>query len=362
MIRRHVLRAARVGLAASLLGAAVAGANPFLGNAPPAEKIPVPAEQTRVRDRQGGDTLVDAFSIDQLPFSDTGTTVGYADDYDAVCPYDGSTAPDVVYRFVPAVDLLVDVDLCGSGYDTKVYILTAGGQVVACNDDFYFGDPCGVYRSKIEAASLGAGAVYFIVIDGYGDEQGDYDLEVVGYDDTPCYVPYPRYWDDEAEPTLHDDYFDTYNGGCNSPPDYPFQQLHGWGGGRAQVYGRTGWYYFAGASYRDTDWFLATAGDDQIVATVDAEFEVLLYQISDFWDCDWVSIEQSATAGPCAPATLTIDTEFYETVCLWVGPTVHQPPLGFIGFEFNWVLEVEGLYEAVAQENTTWGALKSLYR
>ncbi len=81
------------------------------------ESIPNPV-------RQGGDTFASAFTIPSLPFTDTGTTAGYANDYDEVCPT-GSLAPDVVYRFESATPQSIEVDLCGSDYDTKVYIYDA---------------------------------------------------------------------------------------------------------------------------------------------------------------------------------------------------------------------------------------------
>ena len=60
------------------------------------------------RTRQGGDTYDDATEIESLPFSITGTTDGYTDDYDETCPYAGSTAPDVVYSFSPEYDIIFD--------------------------------------------------------------------------------------------------------------------------------------------------------------------------------------------------------------------------------------------------------------
>ena len=113
--------------------------------------------------RQGGETMADAFPIPSLPFQDTGNTSDNLDDYDAVCPHTGSVAPDVVYALPEASeDIWVRVDMCGSGYDTKIYILNADGEVIACNDDAYFsGDPCGTYVSMIELAQLPGGATIF---------------------------------------------------------------------------------------------------------------------------------------------------------------------------------------------------------
>ncbi len=89
--------------------------------------------------RQGGDTIADAVPITVPTIDLAGTTVGYNDDYDEVCPYTQSTSPDVVYKFAPDRDVVVDIDMFGSTYDTKIYVYCANLDLVACNDDFYSG-------------------------------------------------------------------------------------------------------------------------------------------------------------------------------------------------------------------------------
>ncbi|MBU2625187.1 MAG: hypothetical protein KKG33_06470, partial [candidate division Zixibacteria bacterium] len=75
--------------------------------------------------RQGGDVCASATVIGALPYDDMGTTAGYADDYEEVgvftCPYD-SDSPDVVYSFTPGASMQITIDLCASGYDTKVIV------------------------------------------------------------------------------------------------------------------------------------------------------------------------------------------------------------------------------------------------
>ena len=56
--------------------------------------------------RQGGETVADAVVIAALPYNDSGTTAGYVDDYDEVCPYTGSTSPDVVYSYTPTEEMI----------------------------------------------------------------------------------------------------------------------------------------------------------------------------------------------------------------------------------------------------------------
>jgi hypothetical protein len=45
---------------------------------------------------------------------DSRNSCAYADDYDEACPYRGSSAPDVVYRYAATVDLPLRISLCYS--------------------------------------------------------------------------------------------------------------------------------------------------------------------------------------------------------------------------------------------------------
>ena len=92
-----------------------------------------------------GDVVDSAMVIESIPFDTYGSTEGYFDNYDEVCPYNNSVSPDVVYAYTASEDMVVDIDLCGSMYDTKVYVyenevgnlaLTTDGEE-ACDDDFY---------------------------------------------------------------------------------------------------------------------------------------------------------------------------------------------------------------------------------
>lgn len=130
--------------------------------------------------RQGGDHPADAVLIPALPFTDTGSTTGMADDFAWPCPYGNSgVAPDVFYRFDPATDMTIRIDLCGSLYDTCVYLLDADtGEMLACNDDYYLDEECGIYVSCIEAVGLEVGRRYWIAVDGYPNHHGEYLLNV----------------------------------------------------------------------------------------------------------------------------------------------------------------------------------------
>ena len=137
--------------------------------------VTAPGEATR----QGGENCATAFAITgPLPFTDSGTTVGYANDYYQPFCGDG-TGPDVVYSFNPYGSQLVTISLCGSGdeNDTVVWVYRGNcdGYPIAWNDD---SPECGNLNSKIENIPMPAGTTYYIVIAGYGYSTVDYVLNV----------------------------------------------------------------------------------------------------------------------------------------------------------------------------------------
>jgi len=129
---------------------------------------------------QGGDTIDDATVISSLPFTTQGTNVGYSNDYEEVCPYD-SDSPDVVYAYTPSQDGFMDIDLCVgvTDYDTKLFVYENDEfTLVGCNDDAcsspFFAD----YVSKLTSVPISAGQTYYIVVDGYDGDAGNYSIEI----------------------------------------------------------------------------------------------------------------------------------------------------------------------------------------
>jgi hypothetical protein len=343
-------------LVLSMVGAAAAY---DLGNALQ-EKTDVYPDYVNPDVRQGGDTIADATVIPGIPYNITGTTAGYNNDYDEACPYTISTSPDVVYTLTLGSDLAVAVDLCGSLYDTKTYVYDVDLNLIACNDDFYFDDECGMYVSFLEFQAAG-GMEYFIIIDGYGGDFGDYLLEV-REGEGPCDLQCPAEGVDEGEPELVDDYEDLYNGGCNSPPTEPFQDLNVFGQTDLTFCGIAGWYVFEGANYRDTDWFIATVGENGfIIVTVDAQSATNIFELGGSLPaCDAVTVDQSMTVGPCAPGEITIFAAPMEVVFLWAGSANFANPGDVPGNEYLYVMDISGLHTAT--ESSTWSQVKGLYR
>jgi hypothetical protein len=130
---------------------------------------------------QGGDNIGSATPISSLPYANSGTTVGYTNDYDETCPYNSPGSPDVVYSFTPSGNQIVNISLCGnSSYDTKLYVYeNSVGNLVGCSDDECstpsYPDP---YVSRIDTLGLFAGNIYYIIVDGYSGDAGNYTIDI----------------------------------------------------------------------------------------------------------------------------------------------------------------------------------------
>ncbi|MCP4292319.1 MAG: hypothetical protein GY780_10870 [bacterium] len=311
--------------------------------------------------RQGGEDIASAIVIESLPFVDTGNTSDNIDDYDFQCPYGPSSSPDVVYSYTPSADQAISVDLCGSGYDTKTFIFDSSLNMIACNDDFYSDEICGQYVSFIDLAYLNSGETYYIIIDGYGGDSGDYQVEILdAFICDLCHIEAP---DDEGEPELVDGYIDSFNNGCGGNSGN-FSILTGSGTGELEFGGDSGWYVSSdGTDSRDTDWFLATIGPEGIIEwTMDAEVETYGFLLGPN-DCNDVAVLGSILSGPCIPQTLTIQGTPGDIVWLWIGPVDFTGPPGFSGHEYNYICNFTGLWnETVSTEKVSLERVKSLYR
>ena len=305
--------------------------------------------------RAGGETIATALPIAALPFSDQGSTLGRVNDYDAVCPFAGSVAPDVVYAFAPAGDVNVTVDLCNSTYDTKVYVFQdAPGAVVACNDDA----DCGYngWQSMLDHVDLEGGHTYYIVVDGYGASAGDYQISVV--ENGPCVLEFPSDAIVEQEPPCGDGWEDTWNGGCNSDP-YVFDAvapsdslvtLRGW----------SGTYTSSDVDYRDTDWYrLDVVQENTITVCGKAEFPLLIWflQRGSAEGCEDLLHLDHVNGTVCQEVCLTTTVGPGE-YWLWVGPSVYT------GLECGsgYVVTVDGFKVPSPVQIASWGTIKAMYR
>jgi hypothetical protein len=372
-MRRSLMVFLMLGLTAPAI-ASVTGPTPDL------VKNPGPPYVNPQKSRTAGENMASAIVI-AGPGTFTGSTTGFVNDYDEVCPYAGSTAPDVVYAFTPTTDITVHLDLCDSSFDTKLYVydnVWTPGFPLACNDDFHMSAPCTMYTSRLEYVSLVAGHTYYIVVDGYGGQNGAYTLEVIDAaispptgaccrpngtcsittqlacagvwqgENTSCVpnpcpppppVPCPAGALIEGEPPCVPGDVDDYNGGCNSAPTV-FQTLEGQLQGCATMCGKS----CAGDLGRDTDWFVSHGTGVLVTATCIAEFPLQFILI---YGTDCASLTYTmGTADPGVPVTLSWDVASGAEVWFWVGNQ------GFDDWpESNYVLDVCGIEDQT--ENPT---------
>ncbi len=311
---------------------------------------PPPPDPATVR--QGGDTFADAFLMPMEIFSASGWTTGYTHDYDEVCPYSGSESPDVVYRVTPEYDSWVDIDLWGSEYDTKVYVYGAGMELIACNDDYYAD-----YTSFIEGVQLYRGVKYYIVIDGYGGDHGQYHLYVgpppPGGGEVECPSGAPL----ENEPPLEDGYVDAHNGGCTNLDqglnlldflfDDPYCATSGW---------------FDGG--RDHDWYrgYTTYGHESVEVLAEVEQTTWLLGYGGA-DCGDLELRESVLVEPGDEGWMTVPGGTYEEIWIEVHPDLAVAPPGFEGNEYDYlIMQAFPVGEQpVAVQERSWTSVKGLF-
>jgi hypothetical protein len=351
-----VKRTAFVLAGLALLLSAVGAAS---GPKPTAVRPPVvkdPAAQTvpdPIHVDQGGDTIANATPITSLPYSDSGTTAGYTDNYQQSCGF-ACSAQDVVYSYSPSPGGVtsIDIHLCGSSFDTALHVRAdTQGNEIACNDD-----SCGL-QSELFAVPVSSGHTYYIIVDGYcSGAYGPYTLNV-----TPavtCDMICPPGSVLEGEPTCGDDYLDSFNGGCNSVPPI-FQPLPLQDG--LVVCGQYGGFLYAGLSYRDTDWYQITLPVAQAVSwTVQGQSDTLCgiingnsgCPVSSFYAYDYgarcIDHTASAALGP-------------GTWWLWVGTLNFGRLAGPCGQGYLGTLHCANC-GTVGVEPATWGRLKSMFK
>jgi len=140
---------------------------------------------------QGGEDISTAVEIPSLPYTTTGTTVGYNDDYDEACDI-ASTSPDVVYYYIATGHDLLDINLCGAGTDYRTHLWAyenSEAQLIACNR---FSAECGgQLKSALTNVEVFAGNTYYIVVDGDYGASGNYELDITSTPAPPSFARHP---------------------------------------------------------------------------------------------------------------------------------------------------------------------------
>lgn len=127
------------------------------------------------------DTCGTATVIDpsRLPFSTSGTTFAAANDLDpgqsCFTSSQSTRGPDVVFQFTPGDTQVYDMTVTPAAhYDVSLYVTTDCATIAACSgsDVGGIGDPENIRRN------LTAGTTYFIVVDGFGGDAGDFSFSL----------------------------------------------------------------------------------------------------------------------------------------------------------------------------------------
>ncbi len=122
------------------------------------------------------------YSIPSLPYTHQGSTVGKTNDWDVRHNWPGDDGADVAYRLILNHSAALDVTLCSpnTDYDTKLEIFNADGTSTGHyndDDDYCNAGPMWDYNSSLWDRHLSAGE-YYIVVDGWYGETGNYGLQV----------------------------------------------------------------------------------------------------------------------------------------------------------------------------------------
>lgn len=204
------------------------------------------------------------------------------------------------------------------------------------------------------------GTAYYVIVDGYAGDHGDYVLAVTERFPYEAECLYGVLQYEEGEPPLEDGYGDDHNGGCNSPEfGNPMQQLPVVTGSGACFHGRSGWYSASdGSASRDTDWFtIDVLPGLGFQLGLDADWPCHFFVLGP-QDCGQVDVIEFWTFGGNEYGAVEI---FYPAdpgqLWVWVGPTTLSPPEG-ADDEFDYCLATWG---DLPVELHSWSAVKGLF-
>jgi hypothetical protein len=132
---------------------------------------------TPANDNCAGASVIEA---SRLPFSDSGTTFGAANDFNPGAPClrssQSATGRDVVFQFTPADSQNYDVVVTPVGsFDVTVYIVTSCPGLGGCSSADVGGDG----EAESLRRNLTAGTTYFIIVDGFQADAGDFTISLV---------------------------------------------------------------------------------------------------------------------------------------------------------------------------------------
>lgn len=140
----------------------------FHGYSPP-DQFYIAVDDVQICDIQPHDDMSDPKTASDFPFSDSGElNVCHSDNF-------GADGRDIFYSFnTPVCADSVTISLCNSDFDTRLSLLDAAGNELATNDN---ATGCGD-QSLIANFPVLPGEDYLVVVEGVGEETGQYEIEI----------------------------------------------------------------------------------------------------------------------------------------------------------------------------------------
>jgi hypothetical protein len=126
--------------------------------------------------------------VDRLPFATTGTTIGAANDFNPgpPCVHNNQSAsgPDVLYSFTSPDTQNYDITVTPVGnYDVTLYVVTDCLSLSGCSSS----DTRASGTAEHLRRRLTEGTTYYIIVDGFQGDSGDFTLSLVpGTPQTPA--------------------------------------------------------------------------------------------------------------------------------------------------------------------------------
>ncbi len=176
-----------------------------------------------------GDSFNSAIAINSIPYNASGNTNYYANDI-------GNNANDVFYKYNSQNSYNnVTISLNGSDYDSYLRVYNVDQTQILYNDDGGYGT-----NAQLTGISFEANTDYFICIEGFSANNGNYVLNITG----DIYIPQPKAvenleiiylegsimlaWDAVTQDTdnnpLTPDYYQIYIAGEVSEEEYEIYQ------------------------------------------------------------------------------------------------------------------------------------------